>query len=224
MKNITLKEDKIEGIIFDIDGVLVDTEHFQWQGWVEALKPYAKSLTKTEYFKYAGKQGDAIESELFIDLNLSLSKNTLLDKKKILLADWFETKSLQYMPFAKEAVEYFLDKNLKVACATGSPKEEALLKLKKVGLLPFFQIVISGSDVKRGKPFPDVYLLAVKKLGLKPENCLAFEDTQYGVVSAKSAGLVCYAIPNEYSQKQDFSQADGVFKNLKEAIVALSKN
>lgn len=212
------------GVIFDLDGVLVDTEYFQWQGWVEVLKPHGKSISQIEYLKYAGKQGSDIESELIIDLNLPLSKNTLLEKKEQLLIDWFETKSLQCMPFAKEAVEYFHHKNFKLACASGGPRDEVVLKLKKVDLLSLFQYVISGSDVKKGKPFPDIYLLAAKSLGLNPEQCLAFEDTQYGVASAKSAGLVCFAIPNEFSYKQDFSQADGVFTNLKEAIAVLDKN
>ena len=213
----------IKGVIFDLDGVLVDTEYFQWLGWVEALKPYGKSMTKKEYMKYAGKQGDAIEAELFIDLNLSLHKNVLLDEKQKHLVGWFETKTLACMPYAKEVLEYFQHKNLKLACASGSPKKEALLKLEKVGLLSKFQNVISGTDVKRGKPFPDIYLLAAQLLGLNPEQCLAFEDTQYGLASAKAAGMLCFAIPNEFSKEQDFSQADGVFNSLKDAITYFEK-
>lgn len=220
MNSINFKGNKIEGIIFDIDGVLVETEYFQWQGWVEVLKPHGKSISQIEYLQYAGKQGDIIEVELIKNFNLPVKKNELLERKKELVFDWIAKKSLQRMLFAKETVEYFWDKNIKVACATGSPKEEALLKLEKVGLLPFFQIVISGSDVKKGKPFPDTYLLAAESIGLKPEQCLAFEDTQYGVASAKSAGLLCLAIPNEFSNEQDFSQADGIFNNLQEAISA----
>ncbi len=70
--------------------------------------------------------------------------------------------------------------------------------------------------------FPDIYLSAANSLGLKPADCLAFEDTKYGVNSAISAGLLCFAIPNEFSQQQNFSKADGVFKNLKEAIYSIS--
>ena len=215
---MNIKQHEIEGIIFDLDGILVDTEYLHWQGWVKVLKSHAKSMTKKEYLKYAGKQGDAIETELFIDFNLSLPKNALLGKKNELLIDWFATKPLETMPFAKDALEYFHKKHLKLACASGSFREEAELKLKKTGLFSLFQTVVSGDDVERGKPFPDIYLLAAKKLGLKPEQCLSFEDTQSGLTSAKAAGLVCYAIPNEFSQGQDFSQADGVFNNLQEAI------
>lgn len=208
---------EIKGVVFDLDGVLVDTEYFQWQGWVEALKPYGKSISKKEYLKYAGKQGNAIEAELINDFNLTVAKHSLLAKKEPLLIKWFHEKQLQLMPYAREAVEYFLKKKLQLACASGGPRNEVELKLQKVGLLASFQNVVSGTDVKKGKPFPDIYLLAVKNLGLKPENCIAFEDTQYGVASAKAAGLTCFAIPSEYSSQQDFSQADGTFTNLQEA-------
>ncbi|MGI8420467.1 MAG: HAD family hydrolase [Candidatus Levyibacteriota bacterium] len=221
MGNKRLQLDALEGIIFDIDGVLVDTEYFQWQGWVEVLTPLGKTVSQMEYLKYAGKRGDIIESELIQDFNLPISKNELLSQKEKLLIEWFHSKSLKLMPFAEEAVQYFQKKRYKLACASGSPRNEALLKLKKTGLFPLFHNVVSGSDVKRGKPFPDIYLHAADSLGLSPATCLAFEDTQYGVESAKAAGLFCFAIPNEFSQKQDFSKADGIFKNLKEAIASL---
>jgi beta-phosphoglucomutase-like phosphatase (HAD superfamily) len=224
MINQTLKLDFIEGVIFDVDGVLADTEQYQWLGWVEQLKGFNIVLTKKQYFKYAGKQGDVIESELIRDFNLSVKKNTLLAKKEALLIEWFHTKKINRMKYAKLMVEYFFKRNIKLAAASGSPKDEALLKLDKTGLLPYFQIVVGGSEVKRGKPFPDIYLRAATSLKLKPGNCLSFEDTQYGVESAKSAGLFCIGVPSAFSIKQDFSKADAVYKDLKEVLAILEKD
>ena len=107
---------------------------------------------------------------------------------------------------------------MKVAIATGGPKDEIILKLKKINLYSLFSVITSSSEVKRGKPFPDIYLLSAERLGLKPEECLALEDTQYGLEAAKSAGLNCFAIPSKFSQKQDFSRADKIFNNLEEVI------
>jgi len=173
--------------------------------------------------KYAGKRGDVIESELLQDLNLQLKKNTLLAKKEAQLIEWFHKKQLKRMLYAKQAVQFFYKKNIPLAAASGSPKNEATLKLEKTGLLSFFQKVIGGSEVERGKPFPDIYLHATELLKVNPKHCLAFEDTQYGVESAKAAGLTCFAIPNEFSLQQDFSQADMVFTDLREAIAFLTK-
>jgi len=213
---------KIKAVIFDVDGLLVDTEKYQWLGWVEVLKPYHKTVTKKQYLKYAGKQGDLIESELLSDLNLSLQKNILLVKKEALLIEWFTAKRLHLMSYAREALGYFKDLNLILAAASGSKSVEAVLKLKKTGIFPYFQQITGGDMVKRGKPFPDTYIVASKSIAVKPEFCLAFEDTQYGVESAKSAGMYCIAVPNEFSRKQDFSLADGIVGSLKDVVSVLT--
>jgi len=105
-----------------------------------------------------------------------------------------------------------------VGLASGGPKDEIILKLKRVNLYYLFPVITSASEVKRGKPFPDIYLLSAERLGLKTEECLALEDTQYGLESAKSAGMTCFAIPSEFSIKQDFSRADKIFNSLEEVV------
>lgn len=212
------KED-IKGVIFDLDGVLFDSEYYQWQGWVEPLREYGIELTKEMYFNYAGKSGVQIDKELIKNFNLNIPVGSLWETKQILLEKWFNEKAMPLMPFAKEAVEFFINNSqFKMALCSGGPREEILTKMEKNDFVKYFSIITSGSDVERSKPYPDIYLLAVERLGLKPEDCLAFEDTQYGLQSAKSAGVFCFVIPNEYSIKQDFSKADKVISSLKEAI------
>ncbi len=208
----------IKAAIFDLDGVLVDTEYYQWQGWVRALKPYRVTLSKEEYFEYAGKRGDIIEGELAGKYSLSVKKGSLHEAKKKQMLEWFSSEKIKLMPYAGEAVEFFAKKRLKIALASGSPREEVMLKLKNTGLMRLFPVIVTGSDVERGKPYPDIYLLAAEKLRLKPGECIAFEDTQFGVQSAKDAGLACFAIPCEYTRKQDFSGAGKIFRDLKEAV------
>lgn len=207
----------IRGIIFDIDGVLVDTEKCQWQGWIEALKKYKKNLTLQQYYKYAGKQGDIIESELLKDLHLNLKKNILLSQKETFTYNYIMSKPLLTMPYARYTLALLSKKKYILASASGSPRNEAELKLKKTNFLRFFHSIITGSEVKKGKPFPDIYIKASQLINVNPNRCIAVEDTQYGVESAKAAGLYCIAIPNKFSKKQDFSKADYQCENLKEA-------
>ncbi|MDD4531146.1 MAG: HAD family phosphatase [Candidatus Pacebacteria bacterium] len=210
---------KIKGIIFDLDGVLFDSEYYQWQGWVEPLRKYGIELTKEMYFKYAGKSWKPIEQEMIKDFNLDLKERDLWDEKKKLLEKWFTEKAMPLMPFSREAVEYFSSNpKYKMALCSGGDKDEIVTKLEKNDFLKYFPVIVAGSDVEKSKPFPDIYLLAAEKIGLKPEECLAFEDTQYGLQAAKDAGIACFAVPNEYSEKQDFSRADKVLSSLKEAI------
>lgn len=209
----------IKGIIFDLDGILFDSEYYQWQGWVEPLREYGIELTKEMYFNYAGKSGKQIDQELIKDFNLNIEDGTLLNKKKVLIEKWFNEKTMPIMPYAKEAVEYFSSNpNFKIALCSGGDREEVVTKLEKNDFLKYFPIITAGDDVERSKPWPDIYLLAVEKLGLDPSQCLAFEDTQYGLQAAKDAGVYCFAIPNEYSLNQDFSRADKILSSLKEAI------
>jgi len=107
-----------------------------------------------------------------------------------------------------------LRKNLKVCVATSSKRNEAITVLRNAKFSGLFKKIVTGSNVKRLKPYPDVYLFAVKKINAKPAECIAIEDTEVGVAAAKAAGMKCIAVPHAFSKKQDFSLADKVVKSL----------
>ena len=213
------KLSQIKGIIFDLDGVLIDSEELHYLAWVKVLKPLGLNFSKKENFNYAGKQIDITAGELLEKYNLNVAKEKLVKQRRKIIIEYLKNSDVKLMPYARWAVKFFVKKNgTKLGLASGSVKEMIILKLKKAGLYSFFTAIVAGDDIKRGKPYPDSYLLAAKKLKLKPEECLAIEDTQYGCESAKSAGLFCFAIPNKYSRKQNFSKTDKVFKDLEKAI------
>jgi len=214
----------LKGVIFDLDGVLVETEYFQWKSWVEALKPFSISLSKEKYLDYAGKTGSLVAKELVEDYQLSVDPQSLLKEKEALVLKWLKEKQFKRMPYAKEAVGFFVKRSLKVGVASGSPQDELVLKLEKTGLDGLVGVTASASEVEKGKPEPDVYLLALKRMKLEASENVCFEDTEYGVRAAKTAGLTCFAIPNEFSQKQDFSIADNVFTGLEEAVMWVEEN
>lgn len=223
--NKTSKISQIKGVIFDLDGLLIDSEELHYLAWVKVLKPLGLNFSKKENFNYAGKQIDITAGELLEKYNLNVAKEKLVKQRRKIIIKYLKDKDVKLMPYAQGAVKFFAKKNgTKLGLASGSVKEMIILKLKKAGLYNFFSIIVAGDDIKRGKPYPDIYLFATEKLKLKPNACLAFEDTQYGVESAKSAGLFCFAVPNKYSRKQNFSKADKVFPNLKEVIEYIKKN
>jgi len=215
---------RIKGVIFDCDGVLVDTERWHWQSWVEILKPFNIDLSKNEYFNYSGIREEIIEADLIKKHLINVKKGELEKKKKDLMKEWVKTKNIILMPFAREAVQFFANKGLRMAVAGNAPRAENILKLKSANLNSYFSMLVAGDDVKRGKPYPDIYLLGCERLELKPEDCLAIEDAEYGLQAAKSAGLTCFVVPSEFSAKQDISKADMVFKNLKELTEFYKQN
>ena len=214
-----------KGVVFDMDGILVDTEGFQWQGWIEVLKPYGLGMSKDDYIsRYAGNTGTFIEEELIKMHNLDVDKGTLLEPKEDIMLNFVKNKEIQLMFYAREAVETLAAKGFRLGLVSGGPRPEVDIKLEKTGLKGSFEITVSRNDVERCKPHPDSYLLGAERLNIEPSQLVAIEDTSFGVASAKSAGLSCIAIPNEYSIKQDFSNADHVCKNLEEATAWIVGN
>ena len=149
---------------------------------------------------------------------MKFTKEELIREKRKTTLEYFTERPPKFMPYAKEAMVFFSRNGFKLGVATGNLKDVVINTLKRAGADGIFSAIVDGRDVARGKPYPDTYLLAAQKLGLEPKRCLAIEDTQYGVESAKAAGFYSFAVPNEISSLQDFSQADKVFSSLKEVI------
>ncbi|MBI4018338.1 MAG: HAD family phosphatase [Candidatus Aenigmarchaeota archaeon] len=213
----------LRAAVFDLDGLLIDTEEMQYLGWIEILKPFGITFTEKDYISYVGNTAEMNEKLLIKNYGIKAEKGFLLEKRKKLMMKIFRTKPVKLMPYARKSLSFFQGLGVKMAVATNGPKSEVLLKLKRAGIRRMFSAVITIDDVERGKPFPDTYLRAAEKLRVQPEECVAFEDAEIGVESAKAAGMICIAVPTRLSAKQDFSKADAVLKNLKEACVWAKK-
>lgn len=113
-----------------------------------------------------------------------------------MMADYIDKYGVDMKDGAAEILSYLKEKGCKIALATASPVKRAKYYLEPYGLFDKFDAVISGSDVLRSKPAPDIYLAAAKALGLPPENCIAVEDSPSGILSAKSAGCFTVMVPD----------------------------
>jgi HAD superfamily hydrolase (TIGR01509 family) len=213
---------KLKAVIFDLDGVLVDTEALHYRAWVEALKKFGVKFTEKEYMDYVGQGIRQIAHDLAERYGLDFDK--FFSERRRLGSEIIDAeKKPRIMPFAKEALEFFRESKMKMALASGGYRDGVDTKVSRSGLAGYFGAIVSLSDVGYGKPHPDVYIEASKMLGVRPEECLAFEDTAAGVQSAKSAGMTCFAIPNRFTENQDFSIADRVFPSLKEAMAHVKR-
>ena len=208
----------IKGVIFDLDGLLVNTERVCYLSWKKALNLFNVEFSEAEYSSYAGNTVQAIAEELVRRHALSTTPDTLREIRKSYVQELLY-EPVQPMPYAKEAIQYFVSLGIPLSVGTGSSKETAVCKLEKAKLLIHFNTaMVTGDDVDHGKPAPDIYLKAASILHAHPNECLVFEDSSPGVQAAKLAGAVCYAIPGRYTQGQDFSNADRIFPGLEEAI------
>ena len=209
-----------KAVVFDLDGVLLDTEPLQYQAWVNTMKRRGMSLSEKEYEGLTGKNVKDIVGILAPKHGIK-DRDAFIEERKAEISRLVTQEKLEKLPFADDAVAYFKSAGFKVAIATSTLGDsEMAAKVGKTGLDKVFGIIVTENDVApgRGKPHPDIYLKAAEKLKLKPEDCIAIEDTPAGAQAAKASGMTCFAVPNKYTRGKKFAGADKVFGSLSEVM------
>ena len=208
---------RLEAILFDHDGTLVDSEATHWLLWRRLLAKYDRDLSEQDYKAYCAGVPTPLHAELVVQrLALPASARELAEKKDLLLQEFLAGSSFPLMPYAHETLTFFKHNGMKLGVVTGAGRLAVDNTLKRYGLASLFDIVVSGDDVVRSKPAPDVYLHALKLLAVPPQRGLAVEDTSNGVRAAVAAGLTCLAVRNDFSRHHDFAGAAHVFDHLEE--------
>ncbi len=208
---------EIDAVIFDCDGVLVDTEYLKFLSWQKALLSENIDFVIEEYMPLVGHSSQNILIMLKelkgIDIpetviELKYAHYRVLQKQGV-------PPIQEMVAFARSLTEKKKELRIKVGLASSAPTEEILRNLQQIGLENAFDFIISGSDDlnsyvdDRGtnKPMPYIYLEAAKQLNVLPSKCLVFKDTNAGVEAAASAGMIVVAVPNQCTFQQDFSRA-----------------
>jgi len=212
----------IKAVIFDMDGLMVDSELFQSMAFKKILKRYGIEA-KEEIVQVIGIR--EVENWEIIKKKYGLKEDTakLMKERGKIYIKILKEKAVA-MPGLYKLIDSLKKSGYKIALASSSVYEHVQIVLKKLKLQKDFNIIISGGDVNRGKPDPEVYLITAKKLSVKPIDCLVLEDAYTGVIAAKNAKMKCIAVPNKYTKNQDFSKADLVVKSLEEITIDTIKN
>jgi beta-phosphoglucomutase len=230
---LTPHANDIKAIIFDCDGVLVDTEYLKFLAWKKALASVDRGLSVEEYQKVAGHSSKKIHEILQEMKNLDIPEEVIHLRRVI-----YQELQVQGVPPMHETIEFarYLSQNksilgIKLGLASSASKNEILLNLKHIGLEHEFDLIISGSDDLedyvdsdgKNKPKPYIYLEASKRLNISPKHCLVFEDTEAGIEAATTAGMITVAIPNWMTKAQNFSKANTVINSISELPIEISK-
>lgn len=210
-----MNADVMWGAVFDLDGLLVDSEPLQAQAFNVALQRYDVFLDEDDFAALVGFETIDNFRTLRRRYNLPETAEELLARKNRAYHEIVPLK-MQATPGARELVEALFHARVPLAVASSSPRIDVLLSLNSVGLAQPFGTVVTADDVERTKPSPDLYLEACRSLGLPPGRCVAFEDSGAGVEAATNAGLACFAVPHAYTRDHDFSKAVAVLDSLHE--------
>lgn len=186
---------KFKGLIFDMDGLLLDTEKLYVRFWTEAARFYGYPM-EFEHALSIRSLNRQFTTEKLAGYFGSFDYVPVHDKRVELMDAYIKEHGVEAKKGAKELLEFAKQNGVKIALATSSPFERAKEHLENVGLFKYFDEFACGSMVKNSKPKPDIYLLACEKLNLKPEECIALEDSPNGVISASTAGCATIMVPD----------------------------
>ena len=201
------------GVIFDLDGVLIDSEGLYFRAYSEVLKPYGVTVSMEEYEEHWIATGTGPEY-IVAKHNLPVSPDELRKLRSPLYLKMLE-EEVQLMPHVEEALTR-LAPHFAMTVATNSNRDALDFILERFGIDRFFAVTVARQDYTGAKPLPDAFLKAAEKLNLAPTQCVVVEDTYKGVMAAVSAGIACIAAPNQYTLRNDFSKASIVLPNLGE--------
>ena len=180
--------------IFDMDGLLIDSESIIMQACITAAQQVGITYTRAEYVELIGRAGPDSTRIMIEQLNGVSNFNQVMQGLDALLAERNNTFPLKQG--ASELLKHYQANNIVCSVASSSATHHISHRLRQVGVLDYFSHITSGQEVAHGKPNPDIYLLAVKKLGLKAEECIAFEDSETGARAAIAAGLRVVVVPD----------------------------
>ncbi|MBR3283212.1 MAG: HAD family phosphatase [Ruminococcus sp.] len=214
MKNIKLK-----GAIFDMDGVLIDTEKLYLRFWKEAAAEFGYDMRDEHVFAVRSMARKYSIPKLKSMLGEDFPTEEVRSRRTELMNDFISKSGIETKKGLFRLLNHLRDSGIKIAVATATQRERTLSYLSRIGALEFFDAVICGDMVTAGKPAPDIYLTAAAELGLPPEECAAFEDSPNGLMAAHSAGCYTVMVPDLTQPDDEVSPyIDNVIEDLGEAV------
>ena len=205
----------IRAVLFDHDGTLVDSEPIHLALWNTVLERHGVKLTEAQYrSRYAGVPTSANAVDLVARFGLAATPESLAREKNAATAQHLSRSAFPLMPQVKPTLEALAGLGLKLAVVTGAGADGVAATVRGHGLASLFSVTVSGDDVRRSKPAPDAYLLALARLGLEAHECIAVEDTEHGLQAAADAAIPCLALPTAMTRHHDFTRAAAVLDGL----------
>lgn len=201
-----------KAVIFDLDGVLIDSMPFHYQAWKDAFAEFDIDITREDIYEREGEKREKTVSDLYSkysrkELNPDLIKSIIQTKDAI----YKRIFKVQFIPGALELLASLKRNNVKLALVTGATSLEDLFR-QHTGFLDNFDAIVDGDSSQRGKPAPDPYLIAVQRLQLSAENCCVIENAPLGIMSAVAANLICFAIKGPSSLSEATLKAAGAHR------------
>jgi HAD superfamily hydrolase (TIGR01509 family) len=197
---LPLPAGSFKAYLFDCDGTIVDSMPLHYVAWNHALGEWNCTFPEKTFYAWGGWPVTRIIAQLNEDQGLAMPVETVAKRKEAL---YYEI--LSQLKAVPEVVEHIDDQYGKIpfAVVSGSTRESVTASLRTLGLLDKFDTLVCAGDYQRSKPDPEAFLMAAAQLGVAPEDCLVFEDTEMGIAAATAAGMASVKVPQPWERVQN---------------------
>jgi HAD superfamily hydrolase (TIGR01509 family) len=206
----------IKAVIFDMDGVLIDSEPLHCRADNQLLKELGAVAPENYLDRFAGWTDDAMWKAIKTDYPITKSISEIKELQVPIKLKMLQESDLKAISGVVELLEEIKKEQILIALASSSPKIFIEAVVKKIEIGKYFEALLSGEEVERSKPEPDIFLKAALLLNVKPSECLVVEDSKSGTVAAKKAGMKCIGFRNLSSGDQDLSEADVIVNEIRD--------
>ena len=207
-----------KAVLFDMDGLLFDTERLYFDQWKKASEKAVLAFSDDLFFRCVGKNTDDTKKLLLDVLGKDFPFEQFYEETSNGAIDEIKSHGPPLKKGAKNILSFLKDKKIPIALATSTDKDMAMWMIEKAGFSEYFDAHAFGSEVQNGKPAPDIFLLAAKKLGVKAAQCIVLEDSSYGLRAAHSAGMKTIFVKDLIDPPQEVLEK--VWKRAKDLDVA----
>lgn len=206
----------IRALIFDFDGLILDTEVPSYQSWAEIYEEHGGTLSLEEWSRVLGGSGLEVDHIANLERLSGRAVNRHELERRRLARKLALIEAEEALPGVLDTIAAGKRMGLALAVVSSSPHGWVEGYLAKLGIREEFDVVICGDDAERVKPAPDLYLLALDRLGIGPDEAIVFEDSPNGITAAQAAGIFCVAVPNPISAQLSTEHADLTLPSLAE--------
>ena len=213
----------MKAVIFDMDGVIIDSEPIHFEVDMQTMREFGVNISKDELNKYVGTTNEYMLNDLINKYKIQKSIKEILEYKMELTIRRIKETKINAISGIPELLISLKHNNIKTAIGSSSPKELIITVIEKFQLGKYFDCIVSGDEVKEGKPKPDIYLEVSKRIGVNPEECIVIEDSRNGVLAAKNAGMKCFGFRNVNSGNQYLSKADIIVDSIRNIDIEIIK-
>ncbi|GAA0816190.1 HAD family hydrolase [Clostridium tertium] len=206
-------------VIFDMDGLIFDTERLSYESWKEAAKEFNIDFDLNLLYKLLGTNHESVRNTLHNEFENKINvDNYIMERNNIYLSKIMNGE-VEKKKGIEELLKYLTDKNIKKAVATSSNREIAYKLLKDAGIYDYYDYILCGDEVKKSKPNPEVFLRVAEKLDIPANQCMVLEDSEAGTIAASRARMTPVIIPDLKNPSEDIEKlAFKKLNNLEEVI------